>query len=256
MLLVLIAWNLPNRTVEQIKIAISSVFLPLFGLASSTQQIAQKVEKATVSRSTLVAEIERLRLENQQYQMQQQQTEELVRENQRLRDALGMARAVPAKFKLARVIGRDPANWWLGLRIDLGLQDGIKPNQVVRSPEGLIGRIQWVGPHHSQLVLVGDVHCCVSALIQETRDSTGIIVPSTTDVTDNTVVELTHISRTTVIKPGQKVVTSGQGGLFPKGILIGSIIDSRSVDYGLYNVARVKLAVNFNRLEEVWVIMP
>jgi len=256
MLFVLIAWNLPNRTVEQIKVAVSSLFLPLFGLASSTQQLSQKVEKAVVSRPILLAEIERLRLENQNLLMQQQHAEEVAIENHRLRDALGMAQNSPAKLKLARVIGRDPANWWLGLRIDVGTQDGIKPNQIVRSPEGLVGRIQWAGPRHAQLVLVGDVHCCVSALIQETRDSAGIIVPSTSDITDNTLVELTHISRTTLLKPGQKVVTSGQGGLFPKGIPIGWIVDSRSVDHGLYNMARVKLAVNFNRLEEVWVIMP
>jgi rod shape-determining protein MreC len=167
-----------------------------------------------------------------------------------------MMKSSPTKLKLARVIGRDPSNWWLGLRIDLGQLDGIRTNLAVRSTEGLVGRIEWVGPRHSQLVLLGDVHCCVSAIIQETRDSTGVIVPCTTDFTDNTVVELTHISRTTEVKPGQKVMTSGMGGVFPKGIPIGTIIDSKSVEHGLYYVARVKLAANFNRLEEVWVIMP
>ena len=132
MLLVIMAWNLPNRTVEQIKIAIGGVFLPLFGLASSSQQVLYKAEKTVTPRSSLLAEIEQLRLENQKLHIQNQQNEEVARENQRLREALGMMKTSPSKLKLARVIGRDPSNWWLGLRIDLGQLDGIKPNLAVR----------------------------------------------------------------------------------------------------------------------------
>jgi rod shape-determining protein MreC len=58
------------------------------------------------------------------------------------------------------------------------------------------------------------------------------------------------------VKPGQKVVTSGLGGIFPKGIPIGQVLDSQSVEFGLYVEARVKLAANLNGLEEIWVLMP
>ena len=60
----------------------------------------------------------------------------------------------------------------------------------------------------------------------------------------------------TELHPGDNVVTSGLGGVFPRGIPIGKIMDSRTKNYGLFAEARVRLAVNLNRLEYVWVILP
>ena len=58
------------------------------------------------------------------------------------------------------------------------------------------------------------------------------------------------------LKSGQNVVTSGQGGIYPPGILIGQIVDSRPVEFGLYTEARVKLSANLGGLEQVWVLFP
>ena len=69
-------------------------------------------------------------------------------------------------------------------------------------------------------------------------------------------VELGYLSRNANLKPGQNVVTSGEGGIFPKGIPIGKIVDVQPVDYGSRTEARVKLAANLNALEEVWVMFP
>ena len=69
-------------------------------------------------------------------------------------------------------------------------------------------------------------------------------------------VELGFLSKASSVKPGHVVQTSGLGGIFPKGILVGQVIDTRPVEFGLYHVARVKLAVKMNLLDEVWVMMP
>jgi rod shape-determining protein MreC len=129
-------------------------------------------------------------------------------------------------------------------------------NLPVRTPEGLVGRISAVGATRSQVILVGDPNCGVAAMIPETRDTTGVIAPTSSDAFDNTLVEFTKLSRTTNLRPGQKVITSGQGGVFPAGIPIGEIVDWRAMEFGLYVEARVKLAVDYNKLEEVWVILP
>jgi rod shape-determining protein MreC len=65
-----------------------------------------------------------------------------------------------------------------------------------------------------------------------------------------------YLPRNAAAKPGDAVVTSGEGGIFPKGIPIGTIVDVQSVEYGLAKAARVKLAVNLNALEQVWVMFP
>jgi rod shape-determining protein MreC len=73
-------------------------------------------------------------------------------------------------------------------------------------------------------------------------------------ILDNTLADLTYLSGTAVLKPGEEVVTSGLGGVFPKGIPIGRILDSRQVEFGLYTEARVKLWANLGTLEQVWVM--
>lgn len=180
----------------------------------------------------------------------------MQRENDRLHDQLGIPRQSPWKCRIARVIGRDPANWWRTVIIDLGARDGVRPNATVLTAEGLVGRVSGVGNSRSQVVLVGDPNCRVAAMILETRDTTGIIVPPSADTFDNTLVDLTSLSRNSTLKPGQRVCTSGQGGVFPKGIPIGQVVDWRAMEFGLYAEARVKLAVNYNQLQEVWVATP
>jgi rod shape-determining protein MreC len=65
---------------------------------------------------------------------------------------------------------------------------------------------------------------------------------------------MTYLSRNANVKSGQNVVTSGLGGIFPKAIPIGKIVDSHAAEYGLYTEARVKLAANLSALDEVWVL--
>jgi rod shape-determining protein MreC len=69
-------------------------------------------------------------------------------------------------------------------------------------------------------------------------------------------VELGYLSRNARLKPAQNVLTSGEGGIFPKGIPIGKVTDVQPVDYGSRMAARVKLAANLNALEEVLVMFP
>jgi rod shape-determining protein MreC len=183
------------------------------------------------------------------------QGDEAVRENARLRDQLGIIRQYPWKPKPARVVARDPANWWKTLKIDRGSRDGIVTNAPVVTPEGLVGRVSEVGFAQSQVVLVGDPDCRVSVLVGDEKSrEQGMIAPASSSPLDETLVELSYISRNSKLAPGQVVVTSGQGGVFPKGIVVGQIADFRSVGYGLYKEAMVRLAVKMNRLEEVWVL--
>jgi len=137
---------------------------------------------------------------------------------------------------------RDPSNWWRTVQIDRGSLDGIRVNLPVLTTDGLVGRISAVGPTQSQVVLLGDPNCKVAALVEnETRDQ-GVVGVS--GPFDGSLLELSYLSRNAIVKPGQSVVTSGEGGIFPKGIPLGKIVDSRPVEYGLYIQARIKLTAN------------
>ncbi len=252
-LLVVGILNLPQPTSARLKLAISGLYLPLFGLVSFFQSTSHRLSDAFTPRQTLTQELDQLRREVQELQVQLRQQEEQNRANAQYREMLGFAKTAPWKLKAARVIGRDPANWWRSLQIDLGTRDGVRANLPVICAEGLVGRIESVSFNRSQVVLLGDPACRVAVLIHETREH-GVLVPGSTSQLDQTLVDLKYLPRNSQVKPGSSVVTSGQGGIFPKGIPVGTVGDVRQVGYELYTAARVKLAVDPSRVEEVWVV--
>jgi rod shape-determining protein MreC len=250
--LLLLILILPAHTTARLKLAIGSLFLPLFGLASSSHQLEQKADDTLTSRKELLKQVSSLREENEKLRTQALQTDELLRENNRLRSQLKWQETRKAwNLRLANVIARDPANWWRTIQIDLGSRDGVRTNCAVLTPDGLVGRVSAVGFTRSQVVLLGDSECKVSAMIQETRD-TGVIGAS--GPFEGSLATMSYLKEPNV-KANQTVITSGIGPIFPPGIPIGKIVDARPVEYGLYTEARVKLSANLSALEEVWVWM-
>ena len=257
MLLTVVLLRLPAGATAHLKQGFGSLFVPLFGLAGSGRHLAEEAGQAVLPRRSLVEENDRLRRENEELKIFRQKAEATLRENERLRAQVAWARTAPWKIRLARVIARDPANWWRTLHIDLGRRDGIHPEAAVLTAEGLVGRVAEVGETRSRVLLLGDPNCRVAALVLEGRQAidTGIISGGAS-VIDLSMVDLTYLSHGNSVKPGQAVVTSGLGGVFTNGIRIGQVVDAHSMEYGLYTDARVKLAVNLSQLEEVWVMMP
>jgi rod shape-determining protein MreC len=254
LLVVLIVLLLPERTTAQLKLALAGLYLPLFGLAGSGEAAVDKAGEVLTTRNALAREVTELRQQNQRLQFQVAQLQEAWRENARLRQALGWQPNAGWQLKPARVLGQDPANWWRTLHISLGARDGVRTNAPVLTADGLVGRVTEVGLTRSQVVMAGDPACRFSALVQETRDK-GIITPEASSL-DHLLVGFTFVPIGASLRPGQAVVTSGDGGVFPKGIPVGQIVDIQTNEFGLYLAARVRLAVNLNRLEEVWVMFP
>ena len=253
-LVALLIFSLPQRATSRLKLAAGSVFLPLFGLLNTAQQLPVDAADAVMPRRALLKEIGDLQRENQQLRIQGAQTAAIARENDQLRALVGWQRQTPWRLKLASVIMRDPANWWRSVQIDLGSRDGLRENLPVLTPDGLVGRVSSVGFARSQVVLLGDPNCRVSARVENPVHDIGII--SAGGPLDSSLVELTYLSGNADLKSGENVVTSGEGGIFPPGLPIGQIVDSRAVEFGLYTEARVKLSTNLGALEQVWVLFP
>jgi rod shape-determining protein MreC len=203
----------------------------------------------------LLKQLEALRREYEKLRIKSQQAEETTRENNRLRQLLGWQQKHPWKLKLANVVLHDPANWWRTVQIDLGSRDGISTNLPVLTPDGfLAGRISSVSLTRSQVVLIGDPNCKVAARVENESRDTGVIGPG--GPLDRQLVELGYLPRTATVKPGQKVKTSGDGGIFPKDISIGQVSDVHAVESGLAQAARVQLGGDLTGMEEVWVLFP
>jgi rod shape-determining protein MreC len=253
-LLTLVVLNLPSRTTTRIKLTLGSIFLPLFGVAGGAQQVAARTGDSLLPKSDLIRANEALRRQNQELRLQAMQAAETARENDRLRELVNWQKQKQWKLKLARVLSRDPANWWRTIQIDLGSRDGLRENLPVLTPDGLVGRVIEVSLLRSKVVLIGDANCKVPALIEnETRDK-GVIVGS--GPLDGSFVSLSYLANSANVKPGQKVVTSDLSEIYPKGIPIGIVADAHPVESGLYLEADVKLSAKLSSLEEVWVLFP
>jgi rod shape-determining protein MreC len=250
--LVLLA--LPTRISLHLRSALSNTFLPLFGLATATRSASEAAALKLTPRSRLESDNTRLSRENSELKVKLANAEEVLNENARLRQQLGWKRSAPWKLKLGRVVLRDPANWWRAVQVDLGSRDGVQLNATVLTPQGLVGRVSAVGFDHSQVVLLGDPSCNVSALVGDEERNAGIV--GTSSSLDSSLVEMSYLPRHAELAAGTPVLTSGLGGMFPKGILVGHVVDTRPVEYGLYLAARVRLSANLSGLEEVWVIVP
>ena len=260
LLTVFLLLAMPEGVRARLKSAIGGLFLPMIGISTTGQAALESLGQLGVSepdsfpanqalgqRSGQAPSVAELQLEN----------DRLADENKRLRDEVQWEQRIPWETRLTQVVGRDPFNWWRRVKINLGTnkEARLRLNQPIISVRGeLVGRISEVGPLTSWVMLVGDPNCRFSALLKESRSEGGIVSPRQYSA-DPRVVELTYLPNDAEVRPGQAVVTSGMGGVFPKEIPVGQVVDSWVSRDGLYTEARVKLHANLNQLETVRVLV-
>jgi len=254
LLLVLVLLNLPGTAAARLKLAVGGVFLPLFGAVAGSQSFVDRASYNLLPHATLVAEVQRLERDNAALLLAAAQGADAIAENNRLRSQFGALPRGPWKPRLCRIVSRDASTWWRTALIDYGSRDGAQPNQTIVANGGLVGRISAVGFSHSQIAFVGDADCGVSVIVAETRDL-GVIKGSQS-TTEAGIAELTMLQNCPQVMPGHAAITSGFGGVFPRGLPVGTILDTRPSVGGLYTTARIRLLANLNRLDEVWVLQP
>lgn len=253
--------SLPTRMNSQLKWVVAGIFLPFLGLAAAADEGIDSLQSMVVSKQDLLRENQRLRREIQSYKITLLQNQAVASENVLLRQELEWRKHQPWQLMPARVLVKDPTNWWRSLYINLGADDGVVENAPVLSPLGLVGKVEQVERHRSLVRLVGDPHCKVAAMLSDTlqgkgEPAHGTIMPGADTALNPRLVDFQHLPAGTAPEPGAKVITSGLGGGYPRGIPVGHIVDSRSSASGLFAEARVRLAVDLNRLEMVWVKLP
>lgn len=184
------------------------------------------------------------------------ENEELRAQNERLKALLEYRKENDDyRLVMARVVARDPDRWMNSvLVINVGQQDGIRPNMPVITPGGVIGKVVQVSRHSANVQLITDVEggSRVSAVVQGPTRAIGVI-----DGYDDQhgLLILSKVPLDEKIEPGQRVVTSGFGGIFPPGLLIGTIESVQTGEYGLSLQATVRPAADLVHLDEVFVVV-
>ena len=179
---------------------------------------------------------------------------ELQKENHRLREMLGFENSVEYSLLPAEVIARDPSYWFETITINKGFDDGVKKDMAVVTSQGLVGSVYFVSQNSSQVLMLTDSRRAVSALVQRSREpgSIGIVegYPQ-----KNGFLRMVNLPPDANIQTGDAIISSGLGGIFPKGLVIGHVVEVEKDQYGLLQQALVAPAVNFNRLEEVFIVI-
>ncbi|MFH0886826.1 MAG: rod shape-determining protein MreC, partial [bacterium] len=178
-----------------------------------------------------------------------QMYESLIRENEILRAQLDFKRRnYRMRMLPAEVIGRSPSQWFDSVIIDRGSVDGIRPDMVVVSPDGLVGRIFDVGRASSKVMMITDPNSSVSSVARSSRD-VGVIVGAGANM-----LKMKYVASSAVIKEGDPVITSGASEVFPQGLKIGVITKVFKREYDLFQDVEITPAVDFSRLEDVFII--
>jgi len=190
-----------------------------------------------------------LKIKIQQLQREIDKLQEIYIENTRLRNLLAFKEAIDYQTLPAKVIGREPTNWYESLIVDKGRDDGVMINMPVVSYGGVVGKIVEVSKENAMILLITDRKSKIGAVLQETR-YTGIVKGES-----ESICRMDYILKDAELKAGATVVSSGFGGIYPKGLKIGVVEKIYKEKYGLYKYVSVIPSVDFNRVEEVLIIL-
>ncbi|MGA1845419.1 MAG: rod shape-determining protein MreC [bacterium] len=173
---------------------------------------------------------------------------EIEKENQRLKALLEFRKTLPNVIISAQIIGKDATSWFRSILLNKGENDGVMVNQPVVTHQGLVGKVVRTTSSTSQVELITDKNSRVAALIQKNRAESILCGQS------SPVCVLEYLSRDVDIQAGDCVISSGMGGIFPKGLMLGVISKVGKKSYGLFQYAEVTPLVPFSMLEEVLIL--
>jgi len=182
-----------------------------------------------------------LRRENNRYR-------ELLATHERLQKLLQFKEMVQRPATAAQVIGADPTGWFKSIIIDKGKDAGLSWDMPVVNASGVVGRIVSVSKNYAKVLLIVDQNSAVDCLTQRSRDR-GMVKG-----TGGRLCKMDYMAKSSDVAVGDLVITSGLGGVFPKGLPVGTVTEAKEGDGKLFKEIDIMPCVDFSKLEEVLVI--
>lgn len=249
--------TLKTPATSAVQAKVMAVFSPFIRASATVQNSTTKAIAPEINPRELQRDNERLRLELQNLRIVAQRREELIAENNKLRELAGYRKRSPFNNLIpAHVIKRSAATWWNTMIIDKGANDGITTDSPVVTDVGLVGKTGRVSDTITEIVLLTDELCRVAAMVdgadgKPTREK-GILTGERGGGDMKPDLRLRFLSRNAPILPGFNVYSSGDGGVFPARLLLGKV--KRFENQEISGEAVVEAAVDFSVLEDVFVV--
>lgn len=241
-----------DRSVREIQNAYFTAMAPFLKNGSNMETRARAFLEETRHSKELETELAATREQLGRLRLIESRFRVLEYENVQLRHALDFKEATKFDVVAARVIRRNPTTWWRTVEIDAGSKRGIGTQLSVLSNEGLVGMIDRIDDDRSSVLLLTDEKCQVAARVEGSPE-VGILSGQRGGFDGEPMLRLRYLSTRAAVRPGQKVFTTGRGGVFQANVLLGEI---ESVEIGaLDSEALVRPSVNFADLGAVFVVL-
>ncbi|WP_195952965.1 rod shape-determining protein MreC [Clostridium saudiense] len=233
------------------------------GVISPLQKIVYTVNEKVkgsfdffINFSNVKKENEELTAKNAELENKLIEYERMKDENTRLREMFDYSQAnANYDYLGCNIIGYSGGNISNGYIIDKGTKDGVEKDMVVITPAGLVGKVTKASSSFAIVQTILNENIAVAAMVESTDETTGIL-QGITDSKNKNLTELSNIPIESAIKEGDKILTSGLGEMYPKEIRIGEVISVEVDNVGIMKRAVVKPYVDFNKLEELFVVVP
>jgi rod shape-determining protein MreC len=211
--------------------------------------VARETWSRYVALLGLRAENERLRAKLAELEEQNLQYAEAIVASGHLERIAEAREGFDVPLRPAEVVGHDVSPWFRSVLVDRGQRSGIRSGMPVVTDRGLVGLVTATSPHAARVMLLLDRQSAVDAMVQRSR-ARGLVRGAGAGR-----LEFTFMVRGDDVEPGDDVITSGVGGVYPKGIRVGRVIEVRTDPSSLLHTASLQPAVDLGRLEQVFVML-
>lgn len=173
-------------------------------------------------------------------------------ENERLRGLLDFKGDVNYEIVPARVVARDPSVWFNSVILNRGSSSGVDVNMPVATPEGIVGRVVAVSPVTSQVMLITDERSAAGAVVGQLGASNAL--GTVRGAGQGGLLEMRYVSGLETVNQGDYVVTTGQDGIYPPGLNVGTVVEVTPGSATTPHVIRVKPGARLNALQEAAIL--
>ena len=208
----------------------------------------EEIQQNLTTLTAFKAENEKLRQRIQALEVERNKWLEAEATNRRLQGLLEFRSHLPSGSVTASIIANSASTWFQSCLLDKGSADGLRKGMAVVTPLGVVGQVVSVSARSAKVLLLTDPNSGVDVLVQRTR-TRGIVSGS---LENGTI--LKYVKRSEDIQVGDRLITSGLDGIFPKSVMVGTVIKVRKQNLGLFQYVEVMPAVTSERAEEVIVV--
>ncbi len=229
------------------------IMIPINSIASSVSYIIDTSIQPFLNAKNIDKENKMLLEENRKLTKQLVDYQILKNENEQYREFLEIKeRNTDLVFEQATVIGRSPDAQFGTFAIDVGSFHGVKPRSPVITPDGLVGLVTNVGYNYSEVTTIYNPNLSIGVISSRTMD-TGM-VSGDVKLFEKNLTKLGYLTRDSGIATGDIIITSGIGGMLPKGLIVGTVNSVHNETNGLSMYAVIKPSVNIDKIKSVFVI--